>query len=322
MKKLYYLTLDTETATLSFVNDLAKTAKEKQTLAITKPLVYDIGWTISDRKGNILKKENFLIQETFFVPQIFNTAYYKEKRPQYLEMIKAGTIKIDIWENVINVLLEDLRKCDFCTAYNAAFDYKKAIPFTERYIKNLYSERYNDWEKMQKESCERILKGEKPKENSTYLEPIFILRDEEFPIIDLWGKACETLINNNRYKEFCLKNNYITESGIYFKTSAESTFAYLMKDKDFVESHTALDDAEIETIILTKILKKCGLQPTLQAFPFRTLGYTYDYVKDYGKYTENVIEKINSHLQGKDDSPYKKRLEKIVNELTQLLEEL
>ena len=61
MKKKYFLTLDTETATLPFANEIAKTPKEKQNIAIAKPLVYDIGWVISDRKGNIIKKENKII---------------------------------------------------------------------------------------------------------------------------------------------------------------------------------------------------------------------------------------------------------------------
>ena len=73
MKKKFYLTLDTETATLPFANELCKDSKQKQKIAIAKPLVYDIGWTITDRVGNIVKKENFLIQETFFVPNVFNT---------------------------------------------------------------------------------------------------------------------------------------------------------------------------------------------------------------------------------------------------------
>lgn len=315
MKKLYYLTLDTETATLPFADEIAKTPKAKQNIAIAKPLVYDIGWTISDRQGNIIKKANYLIQETFFVPSVFNTAYYKDKRPQYLQMLKNGEITVKTWNEVIEILLEDLRQCDFCTAYNAAFDYKKAIPFTERYINHLYSENYAQWEEMQKESCIRIAQGESNAKNESYLEPIFILRQEEFPIIDLWGVACQKLINNNKYKEFCLKNDFITESGIYFKTSAESTFAYLIKDSKFIEQHTALDDALIETLILTKVLKKCGLQASLQAFPFRDLGYTYDYAMKTGKYKKEIVDKISQNLKGRKQSTYVTRLENIIEML-------
>ena len=92
MRKKYYLTLDTETATLPFANEIAKNAKQKQKIAIAKPLVYDIGWVITDRLGNRVKRVNYLIQETFFVPAIFNTAYYRDKRPLYMEDLKNGNI--------------------------------------------------------------------------------------------------------------------------------------------------------------------------------------------------------------------------------------
>ena len=85
MNKKFYLTVDTETATIPFANQICKNANQKQKIAIAKPLVYDIGWSITDRQGNIVKTENFLVQETFFVPNIFNTAYYRDKRPIYME---------------------------------------------------------------------------------------------------------------------------------------------------------------------------------------------------------------------------------------------
>ena len=77
-KKKLYMVLDTETATLPFVKDFDESTRKD--IAIAKPLVYDLGWTIVDRKGNVYDKRNYLIQETFFVPNIFNTAYYKDKR--------------------------------------------------------------------------------------------------------------------------------------------------------------------------------------------------------------------------------------------------
>ena len=175
MKKQYYLTLDTETATLPFADEIARTPKEKQKIAIAKPLVYDIGWTVTDRNGNIIKEENFLIQETFFVPSVFNTAYYKEKRPLYMEKLRKGEIKVDTWNNVIEILLQDLRKTDMVAAYNAAFDFKKAIPFTERYIANLYSDNYLEWENRQRRLCEDIVCGNDNSKNEEFLEPVFVL---------------------------------------------------------------------------------------------------------------------------------------------------
>lgn len=280
MKKLYYLTLDTETATLPFVNEIVLDSKAKQTISIAKPLVYDIGWTISDRNGNIIKRENYLIQETFFVPNIFNTAYYKDKRPQYMRLYSEGKIKAATWNEVIEILLADLETVNFVTAYNACFDFKKAIPFTERYIYHLYSENYNKWEEWQKKRCIDILENGNHAKNENYLVPVFELRGNEYPLIDIWALACDRLLNTNKYRKYCCDNNFFTDSKKFFKTSAEVSYRYLVKDNEFVESHTALSDAEIETFILAKALKRGKSEPYLKAFPFRTIGTVKKYLEE------------------------------------------
>ena len=280
MRKLYYLTLDTETATLPFVNEIALDAKMKQTISIAKPLVYDIGWTISDRNGNIIKRENYLIQETFFVPNIFNTAYYKDKRPQYMRLYSEGKIKAATWNEVIEILLADLETVNFVTAYNACFDFKKAIPFTEKYIYYLYSENYNKWEEWQKKRCIDILENGNHAKNEKYLVPVFELRGNEYPLIDIWALACDRLLNTNKYRKYCCDNNFFTDSKKFFKTSAEVSYRYLIKDNEFEESHTALSDAEIETFILAKALKRGKSEPYLKAFPFRTIGTVKKYLEE------------------------------------------
>lgn len=317
-RKKYYLTLDTETATLPFIRQMELTPKQKQNLSIAKPLVYDIGWVISDRQGNIIKTENYLVQETFFVPQVFNTAYYKNKRPIYMSLFQKQEIKTDTWNNIVEILLEDLRFCDIATAYNATFDFKKAIPFTERYIKALYSDRYDEWEFRQKCSCENILTGVEQPKNENYLDPVFTLRNEDFDIVDLWYLACQKLINNERYKDFCLKNGFLTNSGIYFKTSAETTFSYLTQNEDFIEEHTALSDAIIETHILTKLLKRGGIEPTIESFPFRELGETYKYIQkpSKNKHINAVITAMENYLSAVEkQSTYTARMNTILDNL-------
>ena len=121
-------------------------AEKKKKIAIARPLIYDIGWTITNRKGEILDKKQFLIAETFSVPAVFNTAYYAEKRPIYLEMLQRRETSIKTWYEVSDMLLQDMRKVDAVGAYNSMFDFKKAIPFTELYINKLYSPNYQAWE--------------------------------------------------------------------------------------------------------------------------------------------------------------------------------
>ena len=318
MKKKYYLVLDTETATLPFANDLCKDAKQKQKIAIAKPLIYDIGWVIVDRQGNVVKKVNYLVQETFFVPNVFNTAYYCDKRPIYIDLLNKGLLTAKNWNDITKELQKDLDFSDIVTAYNACFDFKKAIPFTERYIYHLYREDYNKWEQGQKNHCKKLISGapDDDSKNPDFLTPIFKFRYKEYPMCDLWGVACERLINIDKYRNYCLDNNLLTASAIYFKSSAETSFQYLMKNYDFIEDHTALSDAEIESQILLKALKKGKLTPSIIAFPFRELGTTWEYALKHKKYIDVVRSALKEYAETiTEQSAYATRIENILARL-------
>lgn len=279
-KQLSFMVVDTETATLPFANELAQGDPErKKKIAIAKPLIYDIGWTITNRKGEVLDRKQFLVAETFAVPQIFNTAYYAEKRPIYLDMLKAGKTSIKPWDEIIEIFLTDARQVDAIGAFNSMFDFKKAIPFTELYIRKLYSPDYYKWEAQQRKFCEYILTNAPDKKDKEFDLDNFKIRGEEFPLFDLWGLATTYLLNNVSYKNECLKHGLLTNSGTFFKTSAESTYQYLCNKYDFVESHTALDDALIETYILSQVAKRSAIKTGIKYFPFRDLGSTDDFVQ-------------------------------------------
>lgn len=306
-KPKLYMVLDCETATLPFVREWELTAKEKQKISIAKPLIYDIGWRIVDKSGNVYSQHSFLIQETFFVPNVFNTAYYNWKRPLYMQRFQNGEIIVKTWNEAMDILEQDLQRVKFATAYNAMFDFKKAIPFTEQYIENLYSEKYNVWENRQKNICKEILSGT-PWENPEVFDNMnFTLRGNDYPISDLWGLACSRLINQTKYKNKCLELSMISASGLYFKTSAESTFRFLVDSYGFEEEHTALSDAIIETEILQKALKKGKIDPGIMYFPFRELGETVFYITKVAKkkhldvnMIENVINIMNNKLDEYD----------------------
>ena len=307
-----YIILDTETATLPFIGQWELSSEDKKKLAIAKPLVYDIGWTIASRTHGVMEKRNFLVAETFSVPAIFNTAYYHEKRPLYLDMIAKGEIVVLPWDEIMKILLEDLQDASYICAYNAMFDFKKAIIFTELYIRKLYSPFYYEWEDLQRESCRRIL-HEKKKRNERDFDPEhFIFRGEKYPMIDIWGVACKYLLNNSKYKNMCLKESKISNSGLYFTTNAEVAMQYLSQRFDFIEDHTALSDAEIETEILFYCLKRGKIIVGIEYFPFKMLGYTTDYVQEARGVTEamaqNVAKAIREYLgEGEPSTPYAKQ---------------
>ena len=82
-RRKYFLILDCETCTLPYASELS--AEAKKSVAIAKPLIYDLGWTICDAKGNVYRRRNYLITEIFSVPAIFNTAYYASKTKPALQ---------------------------------------------------------------------------------------------------------------------------------------------------------------------------------------------------------------------------------------------
>lgn len=276
-----------------------------------------------NRQGEIIKKQNFLIQETFFVPSIFNTAYYREKRPLYMKMLKEGEISAVRWTEAAELLKEDMQEVDFIAAFNASFDFKKAIPFTHNYIWQLYSDDYNEWERLQYNQCHNIIMGLDSSENPEFLNPSFEFMGITVPIVDLWSLACDLLVNNSRYKDYCLKTKQLTSSAQYFKTSAETVFQYLMKDYDFIEDHTALSDAIIEAGIFAKALRKKAAKPRMDAFPFRNLGTTIEYVEQKKReYIPTVVEKLNEYLEiFSGDSAYRTRVENLLAKLEAVLEE-
>ena len=278
-RKQIYLVLDTETATLNTAHTELNVNKSK--LGLDKPIVYDIGWTLMDRQGHIIKRVNYIVQEVFFDTDIFSTAYYADKRPKYYKALTKGKIEVRKWADIAEELGADLDKAHCVCAYNANFDFKRAIPYTERFIKAWYSDWFDWWEKQQ---FEHYVNGSDYKptdaEKAEYKAPIFKFHNKVYPIVDIWAVACDKLLNNKRYKKFCIDNNYVGAK--YFKTSAEIAYRYLEKDLNFIEAHTALNDAEIESRILHKALKKGKVSPILEFMPCARLGTVKDYLKERG----------------------------------------
>ena len=323
-KELRYMVFDCETATLPFANEIAKGDTEaKKKIAIARPLIYDLGWTITNRKGEILDSKQFLVAETFAVPAVFNTAYYAEKRPIYLEMMKRGEITVLPWETIMEIFVADLEKVDAVGAYNSMFDFKKALPFTELYIKKLYSPDYQQWEKVQYSLCQRIAYEPYKKDPEKEFDAEnFKFRGNDYPLFDLWGLSAKILLNNVSYKKECLNHDLLSASGLYFKTSAETSYQYLVNKYDFVESHTALDDAMIETFILSKIAARHSIEIGISFFPFRELGETVDFVKRR-KYPnisecEKVVSVLRAHLDTKEEGTAYYR--KIENKILSVME--
>lgn len=284
MKKLdrrrkYYLILDCETATLSCVQRFNECERKK--IALAKPLIYDIGWVICDRRGHIYDRKSYLVSEIFSNYDVFSTAFYSGKRPLYIEKLKQHKITLESWIEIAKVLVEDAQKCVAVGAYNSMFDFKKAIPFTQNYIKHFYSNNFMEWIAEQEKLCIATLQEKSTKKSQKFDSNNFQFLGKTFPLFDVWAIACNTVLNTEKYKEYCVKNNGFTNTGKFFSTTAENVFRFLSHNDDFDEEHTALSDAEIEAKIFGKIVNRSlkNLEMGIQAFPFRKLGTVQEYTQ-------------------------------------------
>ena len=277
-RRKYYIVLDCETATLP--EAINYDGEERKNIAIAKPLIYDLGWKVIDAQGRTYARKNYLISEIFSVPAIFDTAYYASKRCIYLEKLEKGEIILTDWKTASAELVEDMDACVAVGAYNSMFDFKKAIPFTDLYISKLYSPDFHDWLDYQNKKLPWLAVGHRSENPNGFDETIFRFRGKEYPLFDLWGLSCRHILNCDEYKNMCLDNDWQTASGKYFKTSAETAFRFFSETLDFEEAHTAIDDAEIESVLFAEICKrtKKKFEMGIIYFPFRELGTVEDFI--------------------------------------------
>lgn len=184
------------------------------------PMVYDFGFVIADLHGNILYKFSTVIAETFLDRKLMHTAYYEEKVPMYNRDIRNGKracMSFLAAYQLFNMAVEKWGVKEIY-AYNISFDIR-ALNNTARKLAGM--EFFND--KM-------------------------VLRD-------IWSIASISLMSSMKYFDFAVSHNLLTEKG-NLKTSAEACFQFLTDDAQFIEDHTALEDAEIEYEILLACKRK------------------------------------------------------------------
>lgn len=267
-----FLVLDCETATIPQVSGIELTPEQKQLIGVTKPIIYDLGYKIIDRSGYCYKSVSYVIADCYYDIRLFETAYYANKRPLYEQAIADGTMKVKTWKEAYHELLADMQQVEFIAAYNAAFDFKKAVPFTAYYFRN----RNHKWFKgKMADFVSKIAAGDKSAigNNPNYLNPEFIIREgETVPIVDIMPLVLERVCNTRKYRKWCIDNGELSASGKYFSGRAESVYRYISGNTDFDEDHTALADVEIEAEMLLKCLAKGKPIFEIGCFGARNLG--------------------------------------------------
>ena len=184
------------------------------------PLVYDIGYAITDKQGRIYETRSFIISEIFYNKPLMTSAYYSEKVPKYIEDIESKKRTVVTFLEMREDFLSLAKKYDakVLGAYNLMFD-TRALSNTMQYI----------------------TKNKKMK-----------FLTEEFKNIEMlciWCLACETIYTQKSFRQMALNNGWITEAN-NFRTSAEIGHRFLTGITDFEEEHTGLEDVLIEIGIM------------------------------------------------------------------------
>lgn len=203
-RKNYYLTLDTETC-----GDFGT------------PLVYDIGFTVHDKRGNIYETRSYVVKEIFYGEwRKMKTAFYANKIPSYKTGLKTGKwVAKSFWEirKEIFALMKEYH-VKAIVAYNASFD-TRALNATINHLSKF-------------------------DEKQTFF-------NEKTEIWCSWGMSCQTIFKQRTFFKIANNESWVSEAG-NVKTSAEIAHRYINKDFNFEEAHTALEDALIETAIFAK----------------------------------------------------------------------
>ncbi len=186
-----------------------------------KPFCYNVGYTVFDTDTReMLMKRDFVVEQIWHNIPLFSTAYYAEKRPIYVSAMRGKRAVMDKWGYIMRQMKRDID----IFGVEAAFAYNS--PFDDRVFA------YN---------CEWF-------HTNNPLEAV--------PVKDIRGMVSHFITNRPEYQAFCEEHQLFTESGNYSGT-AEAVYQFIMNDPEFVEAHTAMADAEIETAILSFCLD-CG----------------------------------------------------------------
>ena len=201
--------------------------------------VYDVGYTIHNRRGEIVTQYNALVSEIFTDASKMMGAFYAKKLfTHYAPMLDAGTISLKPWSEIVDQMRSDVSTfgVNVVAAYNLGFD-RRVMRQTNKLLGD---------------------------------GPVFSTNPQ---LLDIWQFACETKLSQARYKQIARDFGWTSSAG-NIRTGAEYAYRFCSGDHGFIEDHTALSDAIIETKILADCYacKKSVPYGIINAQPWRIVN--------------------------------------------------
>ena len=240
-KSTRIIVIDTETAnTLPTKTD---------SLDMSDVLVYDIGWAICDKDGNVYETASYVNSDIFYRERdLMASAYYADKIPQYLAEIDAGERKVANIYEIRRAMLSAIERhgVTFAAAYNARFD-ANALNCTVQYV------------------------------TKSFLRYFYPFR--RIVWLDIMKMAQDAIVNSRNYANWATDHDFLTKAGKPRKT-AEMVFQYMTGEEDFSEEHTGLADVLIEV----EIMAFCFSERDRRKIKMRTL--LWENPKDFPEQTD------------------------------------
>ena len=206
----YVIVLDTETAPMD---------KDAQGVDPYNMLVYDVGFAVCDKHGNVYETFSFVNYDVYVCEKsLMKSAYYADKIPLYEKQIASGERKLVKFSTIRKVLNEVIQKYGITEIYahNHRFDLG-ALNNTERWL---------------------------TKSKYRYFYPRYV------EIYDTLKMSRQILGKQKAYKEYCKLNSYMTKNN-QPRFTAEIIYRYITGNKEFTEEHQGLQDVLIEKEILS-----------------------------------------------------------------------
>ena len=193
------------------------------TNSLDDPIVYDLGWAVVDKDGEVYESYSFAVADIFLDKELMKSAYFAEKVPQYWDEIKNGDRVLARFANIRKIFLNCVKANNVKKffAHNMRFDYR-SLNLTQRF---LTSSKYRFFFPYGAEICDTL------------------------------KMSRQVLKNSVEYDNFCWDNNYLTKRNCK-RYTAEILYRYIINDNDFIEDNTGLEDVLIEKEIFAKCMRQ------------------------------------------------------------------
>lgn len=197
---------------------------DTETTGLDKPFCYDLGYTIINMEnGETVKSAHYVIEQIWHNLPLFESAYYHEKRPLYVALMRARKAQMVKWGQATQAMVRDIKAYEITDvyAYNSTFD-DKVFTFN------------CDWYKT--------------------INPL-----DNVAVHDIWGYASQFITNSPEYQAFCEAHELFTKTGNY-SGSAETVWKFITQNPEFEEKHMGYYDSDIESGILLYCLINEGAE--------------------------------------------------------------